>query len=161
MTFTTAHLEALILKTIIMKTIALYRKAMQYKTLLMRRYGLVSLRYSLAIIFLWFGSLKPAGVSPAEELVVHTVYWFSSDWFVPFLGCWEMAIGCFFLFRKTVRLALLMLAFQIPGTFLPLIFCPEVTFTDFPFGLTLEGQYIIKNLTLIAAAITIGGRTNQ
>jgi hypothetical protein len=40
---------------------------------------------------------------------------------------------------------------------LPLVLLPEVTFSSFPFGLTLEGQYIIKNLTLIAAALVVGG----
>ena len=34
---------------------------------------------------------------------------------------------------------------------------PDACFLKFPFGLTLEGQYIIKNLTLISAAIVIGG----
>ena len=45
----------------------------------------------------------------------------------------------------------------MPGTVLPLILLPDVCFTQFPFGLTLEGQYIIKNLILISAAIVVGG----
>lgn len=40
---------------------------------------------------------------------------------------------------------------------MPLIFLPKVCFTAFPVGLTLEGQYIIKNLILIAAALVVGG----
>ena len=44
----------------------------------------------------------------------------------------------------------------MPGTFLPLILLPEVCFTSFPFGLTVEGQYIIKNLIIISAAIVVG-----
>ena len=127
----------------------------------MQKYGFVGLRYSLGIIFFWFGSLKPLGVSPASELVANTVFWFSPNWFLPFLGCWEMAIGILLFFRSTVRFALVLLFLQIPGTFLPFVFLPEITFTEFPFGLTLEGQYIIKNLTLIAAAITIGGTVNR
>ena len=35
----------------------------------MQKYGVVSLRIGLAIIFIWFGILKPLGMSPAEELV--------------------------------------------------------------------------------------------
>jgi hypothetical protein len=34
---------------------------------------------------------------------------------------------------------------------------PEVCFEDAPLVPTLEGQYIIKNLVLIAAALAIGG----
>jgi hypothetical protein len=46
---------------------------------------------------------------------------------------------------------------QMPGTALPLVLLPHVCFTHFPYALTLEGQYIIKNLTLISAAIVVGG----
>ena len=54
-------------------------------------------------------------------------------------------------------LAIALLFLQMPGTFLPLVLLPEVCFTNAPFGLTLEGQYIIKNLTLISAGIVVGG----
>ena len=123
--------------------------------------GLNSLRYSLAIIFIWFGILKPLGENPAADLVANTVFWFSPDWFVPFLGFWEVGIGVFFLIQRTIKMALILLFLQMPGTFLPLILLPEVTFSHFPYALSLEGQYIIKNLTLIAAAITIGKATAE
>jgi uncharacterized membrane protein YkgB len=126
----------------------------------MHKYGFLLLRYSLAIIFIWFGILKPLGLSPAAGLVERTAYWFSPEWFLPVLGWWEVAIGVFLMFRPTVRLALLLLFLQMPGTFFPLILLPDVVFTSFPFGLTLEGQYIIKNLILIAAAIAVGGTVN-
>ena len=49
------------------------------------------------------------------------------------------------------RVSIFFLLFiQMPGTFLPLILLPEVCFNNFPFGLTLEGQYIIKNLIIIS-----------
>ncbi len=123
----------------------------------MEKYGSLLLRISLAIIFIWFGALKPLGISPAEELVKRTVYWFSPDIFVPILGWWEVAIGAGLLFRPLLRFALALLFLQMPGTILPLILLPEVCFTQFPCGLTLEGQYIIKNLILISAAIVVGG----
>ena len=44
----------------------------------------------------------------------------------------------------------------MPGTFLPLILLPEVCFSNFPLGLTLEGQYIVKNLIIISAALVVG-----
>jgi len=44
------------------------------------------------------------------------------------------------------------------GTFLPLVFLPEVTFQNMnPLLLTLEGQYIIKNVMIISAALVLGG----
>ena len=70
-------------------------------------------------------------------------------------------IGVFLLYRPTIRLAILLLFLQMPGTALPLVLLPDVCFTNFPFGLTLEGQYIIKNLVLIAAGIVIGGTVQR
>jgi hypothetical protein len=37
------------------------------------------------------------------------------------------------------------------------VLLPEICFTDFPFALTLEGQFIIKKLIFISAALVIGG----
>ena len=56
-----------------------------------------------------------------------------------------------------IRAALFLLFLQMPGTMLPLILLPDVCFTTFPYGLTMEGQYIIKNLVLIGAALVVGG----
>jgi uncharacterized membrane protein YkgB len=127
----------------------------------MARHGVGLLRYALAVIFIWFGALKPMGLSPAEDLVRRTVYWVPPEVFIPVLGAWEVLIGVFMLFRPTIRLAILLLALQMPGTMLPLVLLPEVCFTRFPIGLTLEGQYIVKNLILIAAAIVIGGTVRR
>jgi uncharacterized membrane protein YkgB len=123
----------------------------------MEKYGLFFLRVSLATVFIWFGALKPLGMSPAEELVKRTVYWFPPDLFVPILGWWEVTIGVCLLIRPLIRLGILLLFLQMPGTVLPLFLLPEVCFTRFPFGLTIEGQYIVKNLVLIGAALVVGG----
>ena len=124
----------------------------------MEKYGVRLLRITLGLIFIWFGALKLVeGLSPAEELVKRTVYWFSPEVFFPILGIWEVLIGVGLLFRPLLRAALLLLFLQMPGTFLPLILLPDVCFTTFPYGLTLEGQYIIKNLILISAALVVGG----
>jgi uncharacterized membrane protein YkgB len=127
----------------------------------MRTYGLALLRYALAVVFIWFGILKPLGMSPAAELVANTVYFLPPEWVVPLLGWWEVAIGVGLLFRPLLRVALGLLFLQMVGTFLPLFILPEVCYTEVPFGLTTEGQYIIKNLVLIGAAFVIGGTVRQ
>jgi len=119
------------------------------------------LRYSLGVIFIWFGALKPFGMSPAQDLVANTVYFVDPDWFVPFLGWWEVAIGVGLIVRPLIRPAIFLLFLQMPGTFIPLVLLPEVCFTNFPFGLTMEGQYIIKNLILISAALVVGGTVRK
>lgn len=123
----------------------------------MNKYGKLSLRFSLAIIFIWFGALKLFGISPAENFVKATVYWLDQDTFFIILGYWEILIGVCLLFRSLIRIAVFLLFLQMPGTLLPFFILPEVCFTEIPFGLTIEGQYIIKNFVLISAALVIGG----
>ena len=124
----------------------------------MDKYCQPLMRYSIAFIFIWFGVLKPLGMSPEEELIKRTVYWISPHLFLPILGWWEVAIGLCLLYRPLIRIALLLLLLQLPGTMLPLILLPEICFTHPPFGLSLEGQYIVKNIFLVSAAFMIGGK---
>jgi len=125
----------------------------------MEKIGLPFLRFAIGAVFIWFGALKTIGeLSPAYDLVAKTVYWLTPEIIVPLLGLWEVAIGLAFLFPPLTRIAILLLALQMPGTFLPLVLLPEVCFSVFPFGLTLEGQYIIKNLVIIGSALVLGSR---
>lgn len=120
--------------------------------------GLFLLRIGLGIIFFWFGMLKFfPGVSPAEELVRNTIYFMDPDLFLPILAAWETIIGIGLITGKFMRMTLLLLFLQMPGTALPLVLLPDVVWNIFPFGLTLEGQYIIKNLVLIGAGLVLGG----
>jgi uncharacterized membrane protein YkgB len=121
-------------------------------------YGLFILRIGLGIVFFWFGALKLVpDLSPAEDLVRETTYFVDPDWFIPVLAVWEMAIGLGLIAGRFMRITLLLLFLQMPGTALPLVVLPDAVWTEFPYGLTLEGQYIIKNLVLIGAGIVLGG----
>lgn len=113
------------------------------------------LRYSMGIIYFWYGLLKVIGISPVEELVLHTSHWFDGQNFVLFIGLWEMAIGLCLFIRKYNRVGLLLLFLQFPGTFLPLFLNLEDFFTIFPYGLTFMGQYIFKNLVLISVGLVL------
>ena len=132
----------------------------------MGRWGTFAVRISFGIIFIWFGILKPLGISSAEPLVIATVPWlpvFDGGTWVAIIGWWEVAIGVAFLFRRTIRIAIALLALQMVGTFMPLIVLPEITFQvgRLPYGPTLEGQYIIKNLMIISAALVVGGTVRK
>ena len=140
-----------------MKNIRTYDELDILITKFMSKWGITFLRYSLGLIYIWFGILKPFGLSPAQELVENTVYWFDNPkTFVPILGWWEVVIGLTMCIKPLIRVSIFLLFIQMPGTFLPLILLPEVCFNNFPFGLTLEGQYIIKNLIIISAALVVG-----
>jgi len=128
----------------------------------MGRWGAPAVRYSLALVFIWFGILKPFRLSPAEPLVLMTVDWMpvlEAPIWLAVIGWWEVAIGVFFLSPPTVRIAIALLALQMVGTFLPLVILPGVTFQSgrVPYAPTLEGQYIVKNLLIISAAMVVGG----
>ena len=145
-----------------MKNIRTYDELDIFITKFMSKWGITFLRYSLGLIYIWFGILKPFGLSPAQELVENTVYWFDNPkTFVPILGWWEVVIGLTMCIKPLIRVSIFLLFIQMPGTFLPLILLPEVCFNNFPFGLTLEGQYIIKNLIIISAALVVGSTVRK
>ena len=124
-----------------------------------RRISVPFARFSLFVIFFWFGTLKLLGFSPATELV-HTLFNSTLAWLLPFatfytlFALFEMLIGILFLIRGTERIVMPLLLIHMITTALPLFILPTATFTQ-PFVPTMEGQYIIKNLALIAAAIGI------
>jgi hypothetical protein len=75
---------------------------------------------------------------------------------LPVLAAWESLIGLGLIAGRGLRAILFLLAVQMLGTFTPLLLFPSETFTAFPFAPTLEGQYIIKNIVLIGAAMVVG-----
>jgi uncharacterized membrane protein YphA (DoxX/SURF4 family) len=123
---------------------------------LMDRWSIPAVRVTVGVVFVWFGALKVLGVSPAADLVASTVYVLPPELFVPVLGVWEVLIGICLLYPPLTRVGLLLLSIQLPGTFLPLVLLPGVVYVTFPYALTVEGQYIVKNLVIIAAALVLG-----
>lgn len=128
----------------------------------MAAHGLTVLRIALATVFLWFGGLKLIpGVSPAEDLAGRTIETLTfgivpSSVAVPFLALWEVAIGVGLLLGRWMRVTLFLLFVQMLGTITPLILFPGETWVRFPLVPTLEGQYILKNVVLVSAAIVLG-----
>ena len=124
--------------------------------------GIRSLRISLGVVFFWFGFLKFfPGLSPDEKLATDTVQILTGGLIDPrasllVLATWESLIGIGLITGKALRATLLLLFLQVPGTALPLFLLPELTFQSAPFVLTLEGQYIVKNLVMISAGLVIG-----
>jgi uncharacterized membrane protein YkgB len=116
------------------------------------------MRIALAIVFIWFGMLKVVGMSPAQQLVEKTIYWFPPKVFVPFLGFWEVAIGIGLLIKRLIPYTVILLLIHMVGTFLPMFILTGVCYDAFPYCPSLEGQYIIKNLVLIAGALTVAGK---
>jgi uncharacterized membrane protein YkgB len=115
-------------------------------------------RIGLFVIYFWFGALKVFGVSPADQLVQNlferTIPFIPFATFLVAFGLFEMLIGILFLIKGAERVVIPLLFIHMVLTFLPLFALPQETWSTL-FVPTLEGQYIIKNLALIAAAIGI------
>jgi len=128
----------------------------------MARHGIRLLRVSLGVVFAWFGALKFfPGLSPAQDLAGSTIEVMSLGLVpaavaVPVLAAWEVAIGIGLLGGRFLRATLALLWLQMLGTVTPLALFPEQCFTWFPVAPTLEGQYIIKNVVLVAAGLVLG-----
>jgi hypothetical protein len=127
--------------------------------LFMRRWSVPAARVALFVIFSWFGALKVLGFSPATPLVT-ALFDQTLSWLLPFevfyiaFALYEIAIGIAFIIPGLERLAIALLLPHMITTSLPLFLVPGLVWQA-PFVPTLEGQYIIKNLALIAAAIGI------
>ena len=128
----------------------------------MATHGITLTRIALGVVFLWFGAIKfVPGWSPAADLAGRTIERITlgavtPELGLPILAAWESLIGIGLLVGRFLRVTLLLLFAQMPGTLLPLVLFPSETFTAFPHAPTMEGQYIIKNLVLIGAAIVVG-----
>ncbi len=119
------------------------------------------LALSIGVVYLWFGVLKYfPNISPAEDLAKSTIdiltfHLIPSNVSIIILATWESVVGLLLignLYRRTVVvIALVHMAF----TFFPLFLFADQAFGDVPFQLTLLGQYILKNVVIVAGLITL------
>jgi len=101
-------------------------------------------------------------VAGGSDLVADTVYWADPDWFVPLLGVFEIVVGVSLLARRALRATLGLFALQMMGTFLVLVVQPAVAFQDGnPLLLTVEGEFVIKNLVLLSAGMVVGATVRR
>ncbi len=145
----------------------LYHQADERIVQWMSENGTNWLRVSIGIIFIWFGMLKFfPGLSPAEDLAINTIRILTleliPDQLIIYgLATLETLIGLGLIVHAYMRVTLLLLFMQMAGTFLPILFFPCEVFSRFPYALTLEGQYIIKNLIIVSAGIVIGSTVRR
>lgn len=116
-------------------------------------------RLALAIVYIWFGAFKIIHLSPAQELVsnlhsVTFVRYIPINIFQVILGYTECLIGILWLIPKFSKAAFIIFSVHIFTTFLPMFWLPDQTWRS-AFILTMTGQYIMKNLVLVASAVTV------
>jgi uncharacterized membrane protein YkgB len=115
-------------------------------------------RFSIFVIYFWFGLLKALNLSPAtplaQALTARTIgmQYFNTSFKT--LAVFECIIGILFLVPALTRLSIALIVVHLGVVSSPLVIVPSVAFTH-PLVPTLEGQYIIKDLALLALAIGI------
>jgi len=126
-----------------------------------RRMAPTVLRLALAAVFVWFGALKLTGASPVRELIAATLPFLDADISVPALGAVEVVIGLVLAAGVLPRITLLVLAGHLAGTFLTFVTASELMFVANPLELTADGEFVVKNLVLISAALVLIGHYSR
>jgi uncharacterized membrane protein YphA (DoxX/SURF4 family) len=136
-------------------------------TVAVSRRSLAYLRISFGVIYLWFGALKFFhGYSPAEDLAIQTIdkltfHLIPQPLNIRLLATWECAAGVLLMAGKWQRGAFFLLLLHLVCTFTPLLFFPELSFKFPPYGFTLVGQYVMKNLILVCALLVLRHTTGE
>lgn len=129
----------------------------------LRKVFIPTARFSIFIVYVWFGMLKILGLSPAGELVhslfAATIPVIPFDVFYIGFAALEVIIGIMFVIPKLTRFVLPLLLIHMITTCMPLLFLPTETWSGF-MVLTLTGQYIVKNVVIIALAIGIAAHVH-
>lgn len=125
----------------------------------LQRISVPVLRFTIGLVFVWFGALKVANVTPLADFVADTLPWFDRAWVVPLLGAFEIALGLALLAGRFLTIVCAALVAHLAGTFLSVAMQPEVVFQHGnPLMLTTEGEFVVKNIVFIAAGLVIAAR---
>jgi uncharacterized membrane protein YkgB len=145
---------------------AFYRRLVTLDSLMIRltrKYGVTLLRIAMGLVYVWFGALKLApGLSPAEPLIRGAYRFLPPDLlnaFILFIGAFEIVVGIGFMYGRLPRVTNILMFMQLAGAFSPIVLRPDLVWTHFPYGFTLEGQYIFKDIILITAGLVIAAAT--
>jgi uncharacterized membrane protein YkgB len=129
-----------------------------------RKWALPFSKFSIFAVYFWFGLLKIFELSPASPLVsallAQTMPWIAPETFLIAFGLLEVIIGIIFLIPHLERLAIFALVLHLITTIMPLFLLPEIAWSGFLVP-TLEGQYILKNILLLALGIVILARLHS
>ena len=115
------------------------------------------LRISLGVTFVWFGGLKLADepTLPASLIAAITPF-VDPGVSVPVVGAIEVVLGAGLLLGRRMPVFLGAIALHLSGTLLVLLLRPDVAFLDGnPLLLSMEGEYVVKNLVLLAATASL------
>ena len=121
----------------------------------LKQYQILIIRIGLGIIFLWFGILKIFEISPVLDLVAASYPFLSVFPLFNVLGFIEVFIGFGLLAKCYIKPVLWGMLLHLCGTMILFFFRPSVAFSPYFPILTIEGEFILKNIVLIAAGLLV------
>ncbi|HEX5171131.1 MAG TPA: DoxX family protein [Cyclobacteriaceae bacterium] len=130
-------------------------------------HALKILRISIGIIYFWFGALKFfPNLSPADQLAKDTIAIITfglipSNISIILLAIWETSLGILLMVGFWNRVVFFFLVLHLICTFVPLFCFVELSFTHSPYAFSLVGQYIMKNIIIVCAAVVINVYTKS
>jgi uncharacterized membrane protein YphA (DoxX/SURF4 family) len=127
-----------------------------------RKYYSPIARGALFLIFFLFGFLKLLGLSPASDLALGFagkmgMGAYAHELFIT-LAFIECLIGLMILVPKLTRPTIFIMFLHMVLVSAPLLLYPEAVWSS-AFVPNLEGQYIIKNIALVALALGLVANT--
>lgn len=135
------------------------RQAMGRLAAALTAHSIAGLRVSLGLVFVAFAALKfVPGASPAEDLAVATVDRLTFGLVAGsnallLTALVETFIGVTLLTGRLEKVGLVVLAGALGGILSPLVLFPEQMWADS--GPTLAGQYVFKDIVLVAGALVV------
>jgi uncharacterized membrane protein YphA (DoxX/SURF4 family) len=113
------------------------------------------LRISLAGVFFWFGILKVTGSSPVVEMFKNSLAFLGLPPYLQLLGMGEIGISLGLLVPRFSRFAAALMVVHLLCTLSLVFISPSLVFApSFPV-LTMDGEFLAKNLVLISAGLTV------
>jgi uncharacterized membrane protein YkgB len=119
------------------------------------RWSVVGMRMALGVIFFWFGALKFTGQNPVYEIIQASFPFLAEGPGNYFLASLETLIGLGLFLNILPKLIHLALISHLLGTFGVFITAPEIMFEPYFPYLTLEGEFVVKNLALAMGGIIV------
>jgi putative oxidoreductase len=129
------------------------------------RYSIIALRISMGVVYFGFGILKYfPGMSPAQDLALATTHLLSfglvpavipSGVAMALIATLECTIGLLLITKRWLRQAIFLLGVQLAGILSPAVLLAGRLFAGPHHMPTLEGQYVLKDVILVAVAMVI------
>lgn len=125
------------------------------------RHSVKVLRVAVGLVFLGFGFLKYfPNVSPAQgiaEATTHILFrgLIPGHVALTMIATLECVIGLTLILGRGVRLGIWLLTIEFAGILSPLVLLPGRLFAGPDHAPTLEGQYVLKDIILVGAAMVI------